>query len=79
MRVIAFRPALGEPREVDAEYRALGYWLRRLFRLPAAPTRVTYFGSGTVWHNADTGARASLGVEEVLCDAWALECYRRMP
>lgn len=39
------------------------------------PRKRTFFGSCTVWHCAETGARQSTSMESILCDWWSQERY----
>lgn len=45
--------------------------------LGARPVERRFFGSGTVWHDADSGARASLETECLLADVYTLHERRR--
>jgi hypothetical protein len=59
---------LAESRDTVIEIRTVRkkYWLFG----PLVSEDVAYRGDCTVWHNADTGHRASTMMESWLCDRW---------
>ena len=61
-------------REVDITYH--NGWIRRLLRKPVRI--VPYAGSGTAWHNRETGQRASIGEEMALTAYIWLDVHKRL-
>jgi hypothetical protein len=41
------------------------------------PTTHRYRGSGTVWHDAETGKRQGVFTEGMLCDIWTKEMWKK--